>query len=381
MSSEHARAVHEPIRVCAPHDAVEAVVAIVLGFLATSALAAGAPPANIGVDEYKQLVVKQRAAIQSMRISYQTALTYDSALVEPGLIKGITLNSKATVAFKGAKCYSQFSSNGISVEGRPSKENATSVFTGTENRCREGSTLQIRPERSSLSELDAYRNAMLWPVSGSDLTWCQSNPTETYFLPYFLDAATWQVLPDRQKRGKVACIVMKKTDGSRELWLDPARGHCLIYYRQDRPWDGTLRCTTDYEDHREVLPGVYWPRRIVSTHERSDPRTGKFLGKTQNVLELLGLEINNVPDSLFTLNPRPGEWVTDSVRRVSHRYYPSNDATLIDVVEEARREYGARTTPRASTPYLVAGNLAILMVIASHFCGRWWRARRERLER
>lgn len=328
----------------------------------------------LSVGDFKRRLVQQRADIRSMQFTVLSKLSYDQEIERAGLLRGVVLLSQVRVSWSGKKHRSERSTKSINSNGDSVSENSLSIFDGTENVARESDSQKFirQEELSNLSVIDDYRNAMLWPVSPSEIDWCEKNPSVTYFLPYFLVEGDWDALPKLQMRDSISCVVFRKKDGSRELWLDPARNYCLVYYRQERPTGGTLRWSNAFSKHVEFSPGIYLPTKITVTHEKADPAdTSKLLGKIVNEIAVTNLSVNDVEDSVFALEPESGDWVIDNQSGRSFRYYPDGDTTLEDGVAESMQNYGKPARATSLRSIFLAINLFLLLLgLAAYFAGK-----------
>ncbi|GIX00546.1 MAG: hypothetical protein KatS3mg111_3878 [Pirellulaceae bacterium] len=355
-----------------------AYVVLLCAALCQPVLAQGTT-ARITIPEYKRLLAEQRRSIKSMRFTVSSELKFDKAVERAGLLRGAVLSSKIQIYWSGEKHRSERRVKSINSNGMPATENTISVFDGAINKAREvaGQKYILQKELSNLSVIDEYRNALLWPISPSELDWCRKSPSETYFLPYFLNEEEWDVLPELAARDSIDCVVFRKRDGTRELWLDPRRNYCLIYYWQKKPLRDTLRWSNAYSAHEEVLTGVYLPTKIVITHEMADPSNlNHRLGNIVNEIEITNLSVNDVPDSIFTLGPEPGDWVIDNIEGKSYRFYPNGDTTLEDSVNESIYNFGKRFGVGSMRSIFFALNIILMLALAGYYIGRAFRRNR-----
>lgn len=100
---------------------------------------------------------------------------------------------------------------------------------------------------------------------------------------------------------------LRVTSATDCLWLDPARQHALIK-REVRDASGELRCRYSCDDFAELLPHLWLARRIVM--ELIDG--GEVTVRSR--MELVDVDVTEVPDALFTLRFEPGTRINDMNR-------------------------------------------------------------------
>lgn len=284
--------------------------------------------ATITVDEYKEFILQQRAKIESMSVSYELEITSDPQVETRGRLAGLTLKQKDTVAFLGDKRFRSTISTGFGSGKTPVATERTAVFDGEDCRLREAKTFKIQKEKSGYTELNLYANGLLWPSTDAEIESCRQNPSDSLFLPYFLDKDSWSVSPTLEEVGGVLCTVIGKNDSSRTLWLDREKGYALVRYEQLNPVPGESKWTFVYSAWEEDVPGIFFPRHIVGTHVIVEDRTSERIGELTSTLTVSALQANDVSESLFTMDPQPGELVIDSVNRTITHFNPHDDDTL-----------------------------------------------------
>lgn len=307
---------------------------------------AAADTQRITPAEYKSHIERQRQSVESMLVSFESHLEFDEETLAAGRLAGRTHDMKVTVAFARGKGYAQRQWTGYFSDNQRYEDEMVSVFTGTDNRIRTGKKLQVQADKSAYSELNTYLSGLLWPRTEAELEECRANPGESHYLPYFLEAPGWEVQEREETIRGVSCVVLARADGRQTLWLDPRRGYAMIRYEHLNPFENTVKWTVDYDDFREVLPDFFLPWSNVGTHDMIDAKT-KEPYTLRAVLTVSQLQVNDVPESLFTLEPQEGEFVIDRVQRTSYRHRSPGDGTLLDGVEEARMEM-SRSNPTAN---------------------------------
>lgn len=322
-----------------------------------------ADDAPLTIAGYKRSILDQRARLGVILYEYASETTCDEESRAHGLLHGYGVEEQATIAVSGKKRHATRASRSILEGGIESSQQLVSVFTGDENRRRESGTLFVQSAKADDSEISVYCSALLWPASDSELAICRERPMETAYLPYFLDEAAYRVEDARETVNGVECAVIRKLDGKRTLWIDPARGYALIRYEQLQPYPGTPRWQFDYHDLREVAPGLFLPWRIVGVTERADPKTGNPLGATSTSIVIKRMSLEPIPDSMFELEPRPGESIVDRSRGTTTEHNPPDADALDRAIAKAEREEEAMAVQNLATTYLPVAIGAVLLAI------------------
>lgn len=295
----------------------------------------GAEDAPLTIASYKRFIVEQRARLSELLVEYSSETTCDEASRKRGLLRGVTAEVHVTIARSGARRHSTSWQRGTLTDGSESRDELVSVYTGAENRERGSGALRIQIPKSAYSEMSTYLNSLLWPSSESELNECRERPLETHHLPYFLDEMDYRVESARETVKGVECVVIRKLDGGRTLWLDPARGHAILRFEFHRPWRGERRWQCDHDDLREVAPGIFLPLRIEETSEYDEPDTGAAIGSTSTMIQVQRISLGPLEESLFVLEPRAGESVFDSRNRAIYEHHPVDDNALERVLAAA----------------------------------------------
>src|SRR5258707_4559697 len=274
----------------------------------------GTPDPAFTVGEYKQLIIDQRAQIHSMGGAYVFETVPDALAQAAGAMRGQVAMRKNTFAWSGEKRMKTEDSIYVGENHKPFSGESVNVYDGKEFRSRKRSRrFHIQKPKSAYSELNNYLSGLKWPFTEAELTNCKTNPPESDFLPYFLEAKNWRVRPQREVVNEVMCVVLEQAGNGRRLWLDPQRGYCLVRLVHDRPASGHKQWINEYFNFRQIIPGIYLPMKIVGKNILEDVN-GKNIGSLTTTLTVTDLHVNDVLDGVFVLEPKAGDTVRDSIR-------------------------------------------------------------------
>jgi hypothetical protein len=319
----------------------------------TLSLGAASDPRPFDAQEYHRLIVEQRGKITSMQGTYEAQTRPDELAEQSGAMKGQTKFTRISFAWAGDKRMRKELSEWVGRNERTNKDQSVNVFDGKEFRRREDQMLQIQAPKSAYSELNAYLSGLKWPITEGELARAKHKPAESQYLPYFLEAPNWRVRPKTESVDGTECVVLEQGGGGRRLWLDPKRGYCMLRLEHDKPANGYAQWVNQYRDFREVLPGVFLPTEIVGANIFSSSSKGSK-GTLTTTLKVTDLQVNNVPDSVFVLEPSVGDFVVDKTTNQMYRYAPTDDRTLEVSVDQALSNagYGERRAIWWSLLYL-----------------------------
>lgn len=326
----------------------------------------------ITVDQYIQLLQEQRDAVRSLLVSYDTSAEYDPRVEQSGRLSGLMLTQSDILAFSGEKRFAKVVSKGRDSNNLAIVAERTTVFTGIECRRREHKTFVIQSDKSAYSEINLYTNSLLWPISDMERESCSGDPATVHFLPYFLMGGGWIVSRDSNATTSDQTVRLENADASRSLWLDPNLGYALVRYIHKNPIPGESQWEFIYSQHKEVLQGVYLPYEILIRHDITDLKSKALLGSITSLLKVTQLTVNNVPDSMFVLEPQPGETVVDRINRTIYKYNPPGANTLDRATEEASAFVERQPKTNRLLRYLIPVNVAAAIIAV----GVWWIRRR-----
>jgi hypothetical protein len=152
------------------------------------------------------------------------------------------------------------------------------------------------------------------------------------------------------------------------LCVAPERGFAVI--KREYSWapGKPLRYRLINKDYREVRPGLWLP--FTQVQERYyDPSKvlPKLAGKVRFRTEykLLAIEFDSVRDELFDIELTPDTMVYDAPRKFHYVVSKENAKPFDFAIAQAQRQYRTRY-------WLVALNIAVVLVIAAFLLGRYY---------
>lgn len=313
--------------------------------LATAALGLGTDPAPqpFTIAGYRQLIDAQRAQIKSMSGTYEVEAVPDAGAEKAGLMRGVGTTSRDTFYWSGNKRRRDETSEWVGPDLKKRATETANVYNGSDFRRRESKVLLLQKEKSAYSEMNAYLSTIKWPISTQDANEAAANPDTSLFLPHCLASAGWQILPTPEKVNGISCVVLDDAANRRRMWVDPRRAYCLVRYAHDKPIPGHARWDHTLSEFREVVPGFFLPMTAVCTVAlEADPKGNK--GTITTKLTVTDLQVNNVPDSVFALEPKPGDKVIDNINGTVYTFTPASDRTLDESAARTAStvEYGER---------------------------------------
>lgn len=286
-----------------------------------------------------RLIENQRSRIHSLLVSYETHMEIDPQLLKEGRLGGVMTDTKATFAFAGDKRHVTSEGVGIMDNGKPNSQTvATTVFDGTECRYRQSKSLTLQRERSAYCEMNAYTNALMWPMTEAERKQNEGDPATVHFLPRMLEAPGWVVGSDHELHSGRACVVARNPSLGRELWLGRDVGYSMVRMVYLNPFPDTASWVEECSEFVDVGGETWLPKRIesIATWKATDRFSA---GASKNTITVNAVSVNDVPDDLFHLDPRPGELVKDERHDTIYRFVPPSDTTLDDTVAEVRRRH------------------------------------------
>lgn len=283
---------------------------------------------------YKEIIVRQRSKIRSMRGTYTFSTQVDPPL-NSGLLRDVARKGKSEFAWAGEKrmCFESFER--VGKDQKLLKSEATNVYNGKEFRRRLNRVFYIQDAKLSYSEQNSYLNSLRWPMTESELALCKTKPAECNFLPYCLEANDWNAQPRREIIRGVSCIVLVRASRAMRLWVDPEHGYSLLRLECLHPVPGQSWWINEYYDYRQCLPGVFFPMRVI-TRNHCEAVEKIPAGTLVTEIKVEELKVNDVPDSYFTLEPKIGDQVVDLIHKQQYVYAPVDDSTLETSVERVQ---------------------------------------------
>jgi len=298
------------------------------------ALTAPPPPPSFDAASYYRLIVEQRGKIKSMQGTFETETRPDALAEQSGAMRGQMKRTKISFAWAGEKRLRTEDFDWVGENSRVNKDKSENLYDGKQFRRRENQSFQIQNEKSAYSELNAYLSGLKWPITAGELAEVREKGADSHFLPHFLRATNWSVRPTAEAIDGTSCVVLEQAEKGRRLWLDPARGYCMLRLEYERPTAGHTIWVNQYRNFKEVVPGFFLPMEITGTNVYA-PGTKGPQGTLTTTLKVLDLQVNQVPDSIFVLEPKIGDYITDLTTNQIYKYAPPDDRTLEASAEQA----------------------------------------------
>ncbi|MBX3414271.1 MAG: hypothetical protein KF708_16410 [Pirellulales bacterium] len=174
------------------------------------------------------------------------------------------------------------------------------------------------------------------------------------------------------------------------LWLDPKLGFAV------RKREGYSKGKKVFEvrasGHRQVVPGVWVPMRVVTITFGSSFDPPEFWEQPLYEREYKITEFrHNIPlaEAMFRIEPEPGEWVNDKTRALTDSagrplegrtvgyVQPADQAQLDEVIARASRARpGAARIAKSPLNFLLVANAIAVLLLGIVLVARWWLRRR-----
>lgn len=327
-------------------------------------------------------------ALKSLRVEYtwRTDALADAAALKQylGVSGAGGTEVKHIFAFKGDQRYFSYDNNDSLAAGQAKKTGEHYEYALN------GRKRQTRSHAANWMGLDSARNGQSKDDGGEYQQFYlralfhvlpdvfSSNSRAALRLPDAVADEDVHVRPAAEEIDGSACVVVELRKSNRTLWADPRLSYALRQWEIRTPDTHRLIWRYHLRDYRPVAPGVQLPFLIVQ--ERGAPQAPQEFQNAPLMswtFRVTRLEANNVPDSTFTLDLKPGERVTDRTVGPSPVMYtvPADDKQLDTTVAKAVarvRDLPAQET-KPPTPWptwiileavnLVIGALAIAFFI------------------
>ncbi|HUE72088.1 MAG TPA: hypothetical protein VMP01_14475 [Pirellulaceae bacterium] len=323
------------------------------------------------VEHFRNLLTQQRAQLASMKVSYSHEAAVEGKRPGPGESATREMNNK-TFAFHGDLRAVRGTMTKTRGNGKTVASERQAVWDGAQCVIRTASLLRIQAEKSGHAEDNQFTNLMLWPLSADDLINASGEPNDTQFLPRMLDTGDWIVDGYGNVNG-VNCTILRRSNGSRTLWLDAATGYSLQKYEWRNPSANrdVVRFEVAYSEHQQVVPGVYLPRRINFVQEFRDGKSDAVGGRLMGNLNVVELSANNVGLDEFRIDPRPGDLVINQITGTIYTFNPKDDQSLERSIRVAGAAMAVMPLPKDYTKYVYGGACLLVAAVAGYFGGRW----------
>jgi hypothetical protein len=206
----------------------------------------------------------------------------------------------------------------------------------------------------------------------------QADSRASWRLPDALEGDNVSIRPNRESIDGHSCVVVELRKRAIVLWCDPACNYAVRQWEGRKP-DTNILCNRYHlGDYRQVAPSVWLPFLIVQ--EACAP---KAPAPYQNVplmtytFRVSHLQVNDVPDAMFTLEAPAGTRVSDLTvpghEQVPVMYrMPAEASKLAATIAEAvARRAGPVVTASGRRLMLVIGaNIATLALFVILWRGR-----------
>jgi hypothetical protein len=173
----------------------------------------------------------------------------------------------------------------------------------------------------------------------------------------------YKLRPEQEKVAGHWCHVLEHP-GRDRLWLDAARGCCLVAREFCSPKNGAVALRYELSGHREVEPGVWLPQQIRGISYNTD---GSSPEERQRVLNdsnvtILEVKVNDqVDEGLFRFQPPPGALLTRP-GAPPKQIEPGGGEMLDDLARWARRHVPLGPPPARQWPAYLALGLPVVLV-------------------
>lgn len=189
--------------------------------------------------------------------------------------------------------------------------------------------------------------------------------------------------PRWENINKARCVVVGAAN--RQIcWLDPAIGYALRKMEFFDPASGGRIGRYENLDFNEIAPGIWLPTTCWFDWCGSPSLPERYRGKpmVRYIYRVHKISINDVPDSLFHLDVRPGMRVVDDSRGTENApekpvlfVMPADSAKVDEAVQKVLEE---RNRSARFWAYFITLNAAALIIIAG--CAiryRYWQRKRK----
>jgi hypothetical protein len=384
---------------------------------ASFSLADDEPSTTSKLADVRQTLEAQRDALESLRVRYRYSMRLVGAAEDATkYLHIVALGDETRVyAMKGVKRYYSFSRTDdmndteafvpavgeMDDSGRPATvrvtPNSVSAYNGTELRQRQSGGVSFSMAHLDPKEPDAtyFEASYLGLVSRAppDITSPTPNLSRAEFrLLDSLVEGRCTLRDGTELVGETPCIVVDWPGAvSSVLWLDPQRGYAIVkretYYKDNT----LLMWRVSVADWIHASDGAWWPRKATAEYF-AGPQAPDLLHNVPLVAydyDVLELDLNDVPDSVFEMDFPEGALVIDMTdgaadpatgRRTGIMKYADPSGKLVDR-EPAKPPSQPLDAPAAQPPVrsdrktvIIAANAIVLAALALFIV--WRRTRR-----
>lgn len=357
--------------------------------------------ASLSLEDLSAGIKKWRKTIQSIHLDltlqidrpYETASDLDHK--REGRLVPSGSSSHVDFALKGNKLYQsrsrmQASSRKADLQG---DAGVVTAFNGSVHKRFDSRLKSMVIEAREAANLDdlagLYLALIVMPIGrAADLGAATSMP-----LPPYLQPKSGKVVPVLEVVDGHPCHVV--TSGMTWAWIDHDCGFCIrrrVVFRKTAKDDpGCLLALVVCKDLVEVDEGLWLPKQVdhLVYTSQNEPESQRGRVTLVNKFKAGSLRVNDVPDSLFELEPPPGTQIHDLIQQkvyIMPRGIEMLDKAIAEgrsLVEESSSD--AYTPPeRAPLPAegslrrIAVGAVVLLVIVIFLTFGIWRRTARSR---
>jgi hypothetical protein len=278
-----------------------------------------------------------RDKLLSWEIGYDFALSVDPEVIECGAARGLIVAERAVLYYKGDKRGKKSEYTSLRGDEKPMHVKYHCVYANGETRRLNQGILMIQKDKSGFSDINLYTSLLLFPLNDAQIEIARESPCREMFLPSTLLGCPWSLSGAERVDGASCIVLTLNADGKKaRLLLDPTRGYALV--RADIEY-GPPRANLHarYSQFAEAAPGMYLPKEIGVQYDYYNPKTKNIVGRGRGSLRVTKMEINNVPDSVFDLQPSKGTTIGDVDKQMVYKHVEKNEQTLEASIQSAQR--------------------------------------------
>jgi hypothetical protein len=204
------------------------------------------------------------------------------------------------------------------------------------------------------------------------------NATHPFSLVGALRSGKYTVRSDEEVVNGTPCLVVE-LPGMDKLWLDAGRGFALV----QREWNWGVGMPVmmrfNNSSFQQVVPGLWLPK-VTVRELLAAPKYAEHAGLVQvrNTCTVTELRVNDVPDSVFSLEPHPDGLIIDNTKlkdpapndMLVYQAGTTPEMTQMSL-DAAVAEVAHRKHQAWYTGLIILANLALVAAIVGFFLVRW----------
>jgi hypothetical protein len=196
----------------------------------------------------------------------------------------------------------------------------------------------------------------------------QADSRASWRLPDALEGDNVSLRPNRESIDGHSCVVVELRKRAIVLWCDPACNYAVRQWEGRKP-DTKILCNRYHlGDYRQVAPSVWLPFLIVQEAcAPTAPAPYQNVPLMTYTFRVSHLQVNDVPDAMFTLEAPAGTRVSDrTIAGHEDRpvmYQRPVDASRLDAtIAQALARQAGKTVPPSGNKWilLVGANVAVV---------------------